>query len=720
MRRVNTRPQKYNRRAKSEHSQEDNLSDSNAVAEEIAPFVESASSILSTVEKSDSKKTDEQLLLDHPHYIPISEDISKAVIVINPIETTEILGQENLSSVINGEVTVAQQQNVATNLNTAQDEMTPVDDNIEQLNKGNTGEINSPIFTQPHQEQAETISVIEEQPNPVVDVARNVEPDEKLPSNIEILVDILPQPAIQKLEEESKEGSLEEEGAFHKDDGFNIDENIVEASITEDIADNTPESRTDNYQKIVQSRKTFTGNRLSGTTKKARTKHTNVRERDVYYGKFIDRRLLAPLLTEQEIDAFLMDLQTDNLVEISNWPPNKLENYLFHALQRFEVIGELPVSNLAFTKVIENIRTAARQNRKLDQKLIPPVIYLVSMVFCARYSESDARDFWKPYANMVWGLDEASLSFQQKCRKHFINCREDLHQVLNLSFNYHNIGDVVRPVYQHAIIPSYLQGPFAEWLVDNFEALLQYSAKQLPLILQNEKSLDYMPRRLRDFIRSEETKEAAARLITRMSNAVKLFHETEQTEAVESVMSSSIERSLWEVIYKKLINDQTHLVKLRRITPRLEWHWDLENEEIFLNLSNIRSDRSEKPDSVTWSEKDANYLKGNDILVNIYPWKMRSGDWEVDPVRIPPEGPLDGNILVLSEDFELDKDKHGQYSHIVFERTVPPLQKPVMFFRVNPRRNIAVQKEQLVKVSPTPLIPSDIWLDILCPYTLLP
>lgn len=427
-------------------------------------------------------------------------------------------------------------------------------------------------------------------------------------------------------------------------------------------------------------------------TEKRTTKRPS---RPTYYQSFIDQRSRAPQLSEQDIDAFLIDLQADNLEEILNWLPTKLENYLFHALQRSEFMGELPISSQAFLKVSEYIRRTTRIKRKNDQKRIPPALYLVSMVFCARYSESDARKFWEPYASMVWGLDEASLSFQQKCRKHFVNCREDLHQALSFNFDYHNAGDVVRPVYQHAIIPSYLQGSFAEWLVNNFESLLQYSTKQLPVILRTEKSLNYIPRRLRDFIRGEETKETAARLITRMSNAIKLFHEAEQSEAVESVTSSSIERSLWEVIYKQLINDQSQLEKLRRITPRLEWYWDLEDEEIILNLSHIRSDQNNKPDSITWVEKEAKYLKGNDVLIKVYPWKMTSGDWEVDPVRIPANGPLDGNILVLSEDFDLDEDKQGQYSNIIFERSVPPLQKPIIFFRVNSRRNIAVQKEQI-------------------------
>ena len=74
---------------------------------------------------------------------------------------------------------------------------------------------------------------------------------------------------------------------------------------------------------------------------------------------------------------------------------------------------------------------------------------------------------------------------------------------------------------------------------------------------------------------------------------------------------------------------------------------------------------------------------------------MKSGDWEVDPIRIPTEGPLDGSILVLSENFDLNKPKQDQIRQVIFERTVPLLQKPILFFRVNPQRNVGIQKEQI-------------------------
>ncbi len=530
-----------------------------------------------------------------------------------------------------------------------------------------------------HLQSEESLSVIETELNSVSEVQALIETEgEPLPQpETNTFSDPLLPPVFQEADEVDINFHVDREEDVNERDDFNNEE------YDESLEDVTSDSWENGHETIIE------------VDENIEEKHLKKRVRKDYYAKFLDQRSIAPELTEQEIDVFLKDLETDNLESISSWPLPKLENYLFHALQRSEFVGEFPISNKAFIQLAEYIRCNAKSKGKIDQKRIPPVLFLIGMVFCARYSESDARNFWEPYASMVWGLDAASLSFQQKCRKHFVNCREDLHQVLSLNFRNLNSGDVVRPVYQHAIIPSYIQGQFAEWLVNNFEALLQYPAEQLPLILQNEKSLDYIPRQLRDFIRGEETKETAAHLITRMSNAVKLFHETEQGDAVESVMSSSIERSLWQVIYKKLINDQSQLAKLRRFTPRLEWCWDLNDDEVFLNLSNVRSDRSEKPDSVTWAAKDAEYLKGNDVLVKIYPGNMGSGDWEINSVRIPAEGPLDGNILVLSEDFDLDEDKQSQYGHIIFERTVPPLQKPVIYFRVNPRRNIAVQKEQI-------------------------
>lgn len=656
------------------------------------------SSVVADVEERNPEPSDGVLVTE------AEGGISEEIVFDVPDNLTEVTAQDNiLSFTLHEDADLLLQSEVA--IPTSASENLPkeieLENNISAQSETDITVEDKNSVSEAHQVLLDSIEpVVDTKISPVLDVPESVEIEPALPPGpeTETIQEPYSTPTFEKdvidghPEDQVIEGENTIEDAFDEDE-FDEDENTDEDE--ENDEETIPDFWEGGIETTVESIGKYSDEEVLRIEKGRRTQTSKKSTRSTYYFNLIVQRSLAPKLSEQEINAFLIDLQADNLEAILTWSTPKLENYLFHALQHSEFIGELPISSDAFTQFVEYIRRAARNNRKTDLKRIPPALFLVSMVFCARYSESEARNFWEPYASMVWGLDKASLSFQQKCRKHFVNCREDFHQVLSISFNYQNAGDVVRPVYQHAIIPSYLQGPFADWLVNNFEALLQYSAKQLPLILHNEKSLDYMPRRLRDFIRGEETKETAARLITRMSNAVKLFHESEQSEAVESVMSSSIERSLWEVIYKKLINDQSQLVKLRRITPRLEWYWDLEDEEIILNLSNIRSDRGDKPDSVTWAEKDAKYLKGNEILVKVFPWKMRSGDWEVDPVRIPADGPLDGSILVLSEDFDLDKDKQSQDSHVIFERSVPPLKKPVLFFRVNPRRNVAVRKDQI-------------------------
>jgi len=399
-------------------------------------------------------------------------------------------------------------------------------------------------------------------------------------------------------------------------------------------------------------------------------------------------------IEELDVDNFLKNLASDELDEIISNKISLLERYFFEALKRFEYIGELPLSEKAYHSIRSYIRINAYTNGKINPRYTLPTLFSISMVFCARYSDNEARDFWKPYARQVWGL-EPTQYFQKVCRELFTFSRQYLQKHINYSFSIQNQGDVVRPVYQHAIIPHYLQIYFAEWLVANLKTLLNHSSENLLFILQDDELLEYVPGRLKNFIRDEETKETAARLIARMTDAIRLFQELDNPEAVESMISSNIEKSIWDVIYKKLMEDPTHWKKLKRFTPQLAWLWDLEVDDIFLTLSKFRSNHSVKPDSITWAEKDAEDLKGNEVLKKIYPWRVESGEWEVDPERIPAKGPLDGIILILSENFDLDEVKQIQPDQIYFERSVPILEKPLLYFRVDPQRNGAVKKEEI-------------------------
>ncbi len=397
---------------------------------------------------------------------------------------------------------------------------------------------------------------------------------------------------------------------------------------------------------------------------------------------------------ELDVDAFLEDLRSDNLDAINSLGLAELDHCFFKALSNFESIGDLPISETVYNHLIGYIRDHTIERGESNPRNCLPTILLISMVYCARYSETEARDFWKPYARQVWDR-ESTQYFQYQCRRLFTYSRKYLADKLKLTFNLNNEGDVVRPVYQHAIIPYYLMPYLAEWLVGNFEKLLVHEAKDLPQIIEREKSLDHMPPRLQNFIRGEDTKDTAAQIISRMANAIKLFHDLELSEQVGSVINSPIEQSLWQVTYKKLSDDQSRLSTLRSVSPRLQWQWDLERDEMQLNLTNIRSARGYKPDSLICSGNNAQNLNASNIHIKLFPWKMSNGDWEVDPIIISADGPVEGSVYVLSENYDLNAALHKQQSNVIFQRTIPALPTSIMYFKVNQRGNVANQKDEI-------------------------
>ena len=73
---------------------------------------------------------------------------------------------------------------------------------------------------------------------------------------------------------------------------------------------------------------------------------------------------------------------------------------------------------------------------------------------------------------MVWGLKEASQSFQARCRTYFGDAIAFLTDDYDLDFPQRSSGDLVRPIYRHAIIPAYLEPTFVEWLKSHWQEVL--------------------------------------------------------------------------------------------------------------------------------------------------------------------------------------------------------------------------------------------------------
>ena len=145
---------------------------------------------------------------------------------------------------------------------------------------------------------------------------------------------------------------------------------------------------------------------------------------------------------------------------------SEIETILEDAFEDVEFIGELDVDEEAFAKIGELQRHECRFAGRIQKRYLRPATYVTSLVFSARYSNTESRNFWQPYARDVWGLD-ATQSFQTLCRNYFSSARWELTERFGLEFPVVSWGDVVRPIYWHAIIPAYVRDDFAHWFARN-------------------------------------------------------------------------------------------------------------------------------------------------------------------------------------------------------------------------------------------------------------
>lgn len=393
-----------------------------------------------------------------------------------------------------------------------------------------------------------------------------------------------------------------------------------------------------------------------------------------------------PDVSDVEVEEFLQCAALGTLDAVANLPAPRLDALLMRALNRVRLIGELPINGAAFRQIAEIMRTTYIVRGRLNVRGIPPAIFVTSMVFCARYAEEEARNFWTPYAWLVWGFPEASLTFQNRCRKHFEACRNCLKEWYGFSFPIvaGQDGSVVRPVYHHAVIPYYLEDAFAIWLVQTLEHVQQlasdFGPEVLPTLLADEPSLNRVPPSLRSFILGETTSTTAAGLILQLCEAAAAYLSGE--ENVAHLISSPIERALWHKVQREL-DGRIESERMRRGSqPVLTWGWLLEDEELQLRLAHVSSSDG-VPNLIVWTEKGETALSDSDHceFLEGYLWRRRDG-WSLDEIRLS-GGPVDGQIAVLSEDHEDDRPD------VLFQSDVPLLPSGVILFARESRQEWA-------------------------------
>ncbi len=207
---------------------------------------------------------------------------------------------------------------------------------------------------------------------------------------------------------------------------------------------------------------------------------------------------------------------------------HELELQLRQQWEQVDLIGKIPITEPEFQRMCSIIQKEALAENYQTKEIgghplsVPPALFLTTMVFTARYTQTEARNFWEPYQQLVWGC-EHTQAFQVRCRKRFKQAVVFAQAKFDFYFPMQSDGDLVSPIYRHAIIPAYLQSDFAQWLRSKWKQILQLEEEYLAPTLQREENLQELPTVLCHFIQSSETADTATELIKNMATAISLY-----------------------------------------------------------------------------------------------------------------------------------------------------------------------------------------------------
>lgn len=240
------------------------------------------------------------------------------------------------------------------------------------------------------------------------------------------------------------------------------------------------------------------------------------------------------------------------------------EQKLRQQIEKVNWIGQLAISEAEFQHLCQIIGEEAQgrnyftKAKEGQPRQVPAALFITTMVFAARYSQQGADEFWPPYLQSVWHV-EYNQSFMVRCRKRFNAAVAELEENCMLEFPRFSDGDVVAPVYRHALLPRYVQKDFAEWMYKKWREILALADSPPLLIakLQQDSTLEHLSRRLQSFVLSKETKETAASLIVDMAAAISLYVNRGESIADirEQLAETPIEQELWDEIAQAITQE---------------------------------------------------------------------------------------------------------------------------------------------------------------------
>ena len=370
---------------------------------------------------------------------------------------------------------------------------------------------------------------------------------------------------------------------------------------------------------------------------------------------------------------------------------DETEHVLERLLESVDWVGALEITESDFNTLAMMVRRRGRRGKMLYVDDVPPIMLVTSMVFSARYANAGADErpsFWLNYAQQVWDLPADSpsrQSLEQHCRSIFRETRSHLEQRYGFYFPeklHSSDQDVVGGIYLHAVIPRYLQDDFAHWLIDlwrrggaTWQQIIDMPLETLIDTLQQDTSLSYVPVRLRNYVRGDETRETTARLVQALFRAASLYEEGKSPEFIAGMLSA-VERPLWRELAKALEvawqTSKSPAVSSSR-QPHWDWVWMPESDSFGVRLRGVEVQGESPPDRGVFVN-DLNDLPDYPCFTEVFP--RRDGDsWLVD------EALLDFNRISNAEGYFVLVDTEDRPVSKPIDIHPPPSQS-FYFFKI--------------------------------------
>lgn len=371
----------------------------------------------------------------------------------------------------------------------------------------------------------------------------------------------------------------------------------------------------------------------------------------------------------------------------SKWV-SEIEEHLRSDLQDVELIGELDITENAFQHICKVLQDQCRFKNNIQPKYLYPAVFVVSMVFSGRYSHDETRKFWEPYAEDVWGIDYSQYrnQFYRACRDYYAEAKAELEGSFGFEFPAQNQGDVVRTVYWHTILPSYLHDDFARWLSARLKHISKLPEGYLSKFIRSPHETQYIAPTLQAFLVEEETHEIAVELISDFIAATDLLANHVDVIEIRELFPSLIHRELWDKFVAEL-ERETLVAKTPERNTRIEWVWSFEYEDWVLRVLNLTADAEKQPALYVWSSRSENEaIWENYYQEDLWAEQQSNRKWRIREILL---GTLDKEEMLKAFIYVYD-----QAGNCIWAEDVPDLpDSGFQFYRVTQQGKYAVPEE---------------------------